>query len=72
MAKNNNLSDYLLDIANAIREKKGTTEPINAQDFSAEIASIETGGGESGGGTTGASAGAINFRDYDGTILYSF
>ena len=49
MAKNDNLSDYLLDIANAIREKKGTSEPINAQDFSSEIASIETGGG--GGGT---------------------
>ena len=45
MAKNDNLSDYLLDIANAIREKKGTSEPINAQDFSSEIASIETGGG---------------------------
>lgn len=44
MAKNNNLSDYLLDIADAIREKKGSSEPINAQDFSSEIASIETGG----------------------------
>lgn len=49
MAKNNNLSDYLLDIANAIREKKGTTRPINAQDFANEIASIQTsGGGEAG------------------------
>jgi hypothetical protein len=45
MGKDNNLSDYLLDIANAIREKKGTTDPIKAQDFSKEIASIETGGG---------------------------
>lgn len=43
MAKNDNLGDYLTDIANAIREKKGTTEPINAQEFASEIASIEGG-----------------------------
>ena len=47
MAKNDNLGDYLKDIADAIREKKGTTEPINAQDFASEIASIEGGGGAS-------------------------
>ena len=45
MGKDNNLHDFLSDVANAIREKKGTTEPINAQDFASEIASIETGGG---------------------------
>ena len=45
MAKNDNLSDFMTDIADAIRAKKGTSEPINAQDFSAEIASIEGGGG---------------------------
>ena len=45
MAKNDNLSDFMADIADAIRAKKGTSEPINAQDFSAEIASIEGGGG---------------------------
>lgn len=44
MAKENNLKDFLTDIANAIRSKKGTTDLINPQDFSAEIASIETGG----------------------------
>lgn len=43
--KNNNLTDFLTDVADAIREKKGTSEPINPQDFSAEIASIEVGGG---------------------------
>lgn len=74
MAKNDNLTDFLADVANAIREKKGTTDLINPQDFSAEIASIETGGGgeSGGGGGAAATAGAVNFRDYDGTILHSF
>lgn len=43
MAKTDNLSDYLAEIAKAIRNKKGTTEPINAQDFASEIESIEGG-----------------------------
>lgn len=43
MAKNNNLTDFLTDIANTIRTKKGTTLAINPQDFSSEIESIETG-----------------------------
>lgn len=46
MAKTDNLTDFLVDLADAIRSKKGTTEPINPQDFSAEIASIESGGGD--------------------------
>ena len=46
MAKNDNLTDFLTDVANAIRTKKGTTNLINPQDFSSEIESIETGGGE--------------------------
>ena len=44
MGKSNNLDDFLTDLANTIREKKGTNEPINAQDFSSEIASIQSGG----------------------------
>ena len=47
MAKNNNLTDFLTDVANAIRAKKGTTAKINPQNFASEIASISTGGGES-------------------------
>ena len=43
MAKNNNLTDFLTDVANAIRTKKGTTGTINPQNFSSEIASISTG-----------------------------
>lgn len=34
MAKNNNLTDFVTDIANAIRAKCGTTGTINPQDFS--------------------------------------
>ena len=46
MAKNDNLQDFLTDVANSIRTKTGTTDPINAQDFSDKILSIQTGGGE--------------------------
>ena len=45
MSKTDNLHDFLVDIADAVREKKGTTEPINAQDLSEEIRGIESGGG---------------------------
>lgn len=37
MAKNDNLVHFLTDVASAIREKNGTTELINAQDFASEI-----------------------------------
>ena len=45
MATNNNLSDLLKSIADAIRSKKGTTAEINAQNFASEIESIPTGSG---------------------------
>ena len=48
MAKNDNLTDYLTDLADGIRAKKGTTDPINPQDFRKEIESI-SGGGNGGG-----------------------
>ncbi len=48
MAKNNNLTDFLTDVATAIRTKKGTTGAINPQNFSSEIESIETGINPSG------------------------
>lgn len=65
MAKSNNLTDFLTDVADAIREKKGTTDPINPQDFSAEIASISS-------GAEAKPLNDVNFFDYDGTILHSF
>lgn len=72
MAKDNNLKDFLTDVADAIREKEGSTGLINPQEFSAKIRAIETGGGGESGGGGGVLAGAVNFRDYDGTILHSF
>ena len=51
MAKTDNLTDFMLDLADSIRAKKGTTEPINPQDFRKEIESI-SGGGESGSNYT--------------------
>ena len=65
MAKNNNLKDLLTDVADAIREKKGTAEKINPQDFGSEIKAIQT-------GITPAEEKDVNFYDYDGTILYSY
>lgn len=44
MAKIDNLQDFLIDIADAIRTKKGTTDLINPQNFSEEILSIVSGG----------------------------
>lgn len=44
MSKANNLTDFLTDVAQAIRNKKGTTAKINPQNFSSEIASISGGG----------------------------
>ena len=44
MADTSNLSNYLRDIADAIREKKGTEEQILAANFDTEILSIPTSG----------------------------
>ena len=52
MDKTNNLQYFLTDIADAIREKKGTSDLINAQNFADEIRNMPQsgeGGGESGG-----------------------
>lgn len=68
MAKNNNLTDFLTDVADAIRKKKGTASKINPQDFSAEIKSIETGGDA----VESKEYKDVNFFDYEGTILYSY
>lgn len=40
MSKENNLKDFLIDLADGIRAKKGTTEKIDPQNFRSEIESI--------------------------------
>ena len=43
MSKQDNLTEFLTGVADAIREKKESSELINPQDFENEIRSIETG-----------------------------
>ena len=43
MDKTNNLTLFLLEIANALRTVKGITEPINPQDFASLILSLSDG-----------------------------
>lgn len=43
MAKNNNLTDFLTGVADAIRRKRGTTGKINPQNFEEEISGIPAG-----------------------------
>lgn len=67
MSKQDNLTDFLTDVADAIRAKKGTTDKINPQDFSDEIKNLP-----SGGAPTPCEFKDVNFYDYEGTILYSY
>lgn len=64
--KNNNLGDFLRDIADAIREKTGISGGIPAQEFSEKILEI------SSGGNIEVEPKDVNFYDFDGTLLYSF
>lgn len=45
MARTNNLTNYLTDVATAIKTKKGDSTPILASDFDTEIANLPSGGG---------------------------
>lgn len=70
MAKNNNLQDFLTDVANSIRTKTGTTEPINAQDFSAKILQIPSGGENTLKNLLDATKSAnYLFNEYQGTSV---
>lgn len=50
MAKNDNLQDFVVDLGEGIKQKKGypASQKINPQDFRSEIASIQTGDDTSG------------------------
>ena len=58
MARTDTLGNFLTDIANSIRNKKGTTDPIMASNFDTEIDSIETSVGK-------YTPRFISFRDYN-------
>lgn len=45
MARINNLTNFLTDVATAIKTKKGDSTPIPASDFDTEIANLPSGGG---------------------------
>ena len=45
MARTDTLGNFLTDVAEAIRTKAGTSEPINASTFDTAIANIPSGGG---------------------------
>lgn len=63
-------STELVSIADAIREKGGTTEQLAfPAGFVSAIESIQSGGGGSG---ASASWKDVTFIDYDGSVLYSY
>jgi hypothetical protein len=51
MAKNNNLTDFLTNIADTIREAEGSTEPINPQNFEGRIKTLTAKGSLTADGT---------------------
>lgn len=61
MARTDTLGNFLTDVAEAIRTKKGTTETIQASNFDTEIANL------AGGGKYAPRY--ISFRSYTGTEL---
>lgn len=72
MAKTDNLTDFLTDVADAIREKKGTSEPINPQDFASEIASIEGGSGDDSAIVDGILGNTVTSLNSNATSLRAY
>lgn len=62
MARTDSLGHFLTDVADAIREKTGSSEEIVASDFDTEIENIPSGGGKYAPRT-------IKFSGYTGTNL---
>lgn len=63
----NELRTLFQDIADAIKDKTGSTDTMKPAEFPSKIAEIEVGGGD--GAVVEKD---INFFDYDGTLLYSY
>lgn len=70
MAKENNLKDFLTDVADAIREKDGSTEAINPQDFSSRIRAMKD--EISMVVSEEAEEKLVNFYDVRGNRVYSY
>ena len=61
----------MMSVADAIRAKAGTTDPLAWPDgFKAAVEGIQTGSG--GGSTSDAAMKDVNFYDYDGTLVASY
>lgn len=67
MARTNNLTNFLTDVSQAIKNKKGSQTPIKASDFDTEIANLPT-----GGGVRANADDDVLFIDYDGEIVISY
>lgn len=65
MARIDNLTNFLTDVASAIKTKKGDNTPIQASNFDTEITNLPS-------GSTEPEEKDVNFYDYDGTRLYSY
>jgi hypothetical protein len=64
--------DLCLSVADAIREKKGSSDLINPQDFAKEIASIEGGGsGESGSNVEYLDVSGLDYGSKNQLLFYS-
>lgn len=63
MARIDNLTNFLTDVANSIRSKTGKTDAIPAENFDTEIESISGGGGD-----TGVMEGEFTPSDSDGDL----
>lgn len=69
MVKIDNLTDFLTGVAGAIRTKKGTTAPIDPQDFESEIGSIDTAKPEQNKTLTVTSNGTQTVKPDTGKVL---
>lgn len=69
MAKNNNLTDFLTGVADAIRAKKGISDTINPQDFEAEIEGISSGKPEQEKSATLTWNGSVEILPDEGYVL---
>ena len=64
MADTSNINKFLGDVANAIRSKSGTTEPIPACDFDLEIKNLNTDGVDTSDATATSSDIAVGKTAY--------